>query len=157
MPMPAISASRKAASSIAGAVKSHGGATRLSKEAAERLFMPAFSVATEKVIIPASLKAANQKRNFSSAAPHQHDKVRQQFRGGVSDYWNSHPDQHFNIYKVESDALRSFHVEPSMLSVNNPNSCKAEDGLIDLWSEHSETHFAQPSKDFWAAHPEPHL
>ncbi|KAL3908693.1 MAG: hypothetical protein SGILL_008385 [Bacillariaceae sp.] len=154
--MPAISASRKAASTAASALKSHAGVTRLTKEAAERIFMPAFSAATEKVIIPASLKV-NQKRNFSSAAPHQHDKVRQQFQGNVSDYWNSHPGDHFNLYKVDSERIRSFQVKPPMSFANASESSKVEDGLIDLWSEHSDSHFAQPAKDFWAAHPESHL
>jgi hypothetical protein len=156
MTMPAISASRKAASSAASVLKSRAGA-RMTKEAAERLFMPAFSVATEKVIIPAYLKH-QQTRSFSSAR--QHDKAYNQLHGSaVSDYWNSHKNEHFNLYKVDSEMLRHFNSQPSLVKLNSASTNQGleDKGLIDMWSEHKNEHFAQPAKDYWTAHANEHL
>lgn len=83
---------------------------RFGRGTASDNFMPAFGKTVGAVVSPADTTVSNStskkiggtKRNFSSAIPHEHDKVREQFKNNsVLDYWKEYPKAHINIDQSE--------------------------------------------------------
>jgi hypothetical protein len=183
MIMPAIQASKQAASSITAALKNGNGAV-LARDVAERCFLPAFSHATAMIPLPKSANFAavpkndhsKGRRNFSSVPTHEHDKIRLQGRfvnnGDLVDYWKSHQNEHINLNKSELVDYWKDHMNTHMDSNalcknamqrnfstnqrrrNSPAPASKFNGdVIDYWSKHNDAHFT----DYWDEQPNTHL
>jgi hypothetical protein len=175
--MPAIRPSEKTASSVANALR-NGKAAPLTKKAAERLFMPAFSHATVYVPKPTSAvsdpkKPNNTRRNFSSAAIHEHDKVREQWRASseVIDYWKVHQSEHLNVDRSEwidywkdhwnthavdkkvDDSMSVLQLKPLNKMIGHRTFSTNSGSILDYWTNHNDTHFT----DCWIANTNAHV
>mmetsp|Transcript_15383 Transcript_15383/g.26716 ORF Transcript_15383/g.26716 Transcript_15383/m.26716 type:complete len:157 (+) Transcript_15383:807-1277(+) len=156
--MPAIQQTKTAATRAAALLKNGKGGKSTVRRARD-MFMPAFGQTTSaSVPVQPSAKKVETKRNFSSAAHHEHDKVREQFKAnGLIDYWKAHGNEHFNDILRDDENQMSQVLARSKLAANRSFSTSSTTTepkrVIDYWNNHNDTHFT----DYWEENKNAHV
>jgi hypothetical protein len=171
--MSAIQASPKTANRVIAAAFKSGKGITISRDVAERNFLPPFGRVTATVAIP--MGTSNQvpsttahhevRRKLCSVPSHNHDKIVVQGMflsdGAIIDYWKAHQCDHLKLDHGEVVNYWKSHMNTKIHLKSNTfckptmrrnlpiqslvPSSKFDGPEIDYWSAHNDTHFS----DYW--------